>query len=246
MGLGKPNLRLGQFVVPFGNLAYYETHTRPLQSLYPESLGIRIDRGASLEGFLGDCDYWLAVVGGNGARSDNGGGTAWIGRAARRFDLSAGALVAGASVLWGKDMPRFSVLADPFMDEEMRMEEMPLLDFTDKTRVGFDAEFSAGRDVFRAEMVLGRDSDGPANGQFVQWERALTDRLDISAQAARWEQEGGRKVRLGGSARYRIVPDRVSIGAALERTFAYTPEMDEAGTVATLQLIFEWPGFLKK
>jgi hypothetical protein len=54
LGLGKPNIRIGQFVVPFGNLTYYETHTRPIQSLFPESLGIRIQRGVSVEGLLGD------------------------------------------------------------------------------------------------------------------------------------------------------------------------------------------------
>ncbi|HOF89740.1 MAG TPA: hypothetical protein PLZ36_16805, partial [Armatimonadota bacterium] len=199
-GLGKPNLRVGQFVAPFGNLPYYETHTRPLQSLYPNSLGVRIDRGVSLDGFAGDYDYGVAAMGGNGARGDNNDSPVVLGRVARRYDLPGGALTAGVSALYGTDMPRFSTLVDPVMGEALA--GMPLsasLDFTDKTRVALDAEYSAGPHLWRAELVGGRDSDGGVNGQFLQWNRALSDRDEFTAQAARWEQPGGHRLRVGAS-----------------------------------------------
>ena len=137
MGLGKPNVRVGQFVAPFGNLTSYETHTRMLQSLYPQSLGVRIDRGVSVEGFTGNYDYWIAGMSGNGPRRDNNNSPIILGKVARRYDLAnGGTLTAGVSGLVGKEMPRFSPLVDPVMEEEMM--DMPLehsVSFTNKTRL---------------------------------------------------------------------------------------------------------------
>jgi hypothetical protein len=242
-GLGKPNLRVGQFVVPFGNLTYYETHTRPIQSLYPQSLGLRIDRGVSLEGIAGDTDYWLSVVGGNGARGDNNDSPAVIGRAARRLDLPGGTLTAGVSALYGTDLPRFSPLVDPMMDEDMS--GMPMVDFTDKTRIGLDAEYATGPTVWRAELVGGRDGDGHVNGQFLQWNRALNDRQEVSAQVARWEQPDGRRLRVGAAFSHQP-NDLTTLRASVERSLGHTPLEDRNETMVSLQVLREFPGLVKK
>ncbi|OPZ88234.1 MAG: hypothetical protein BWY76_00049 [bacterium ADurb.Bin429] len=241
-GLGKPNLRMGQFVAPFGNLPYYETHTRPLQSLYPNSLGVRIDRGVSLEGFAGDYDYWVAAVGGNGARSDNNDSPTVLGRVARRYDLLNGTLTAGVSALYGTDMPRFSTLVDPVMGTALP--GMPLsasLDFTDKTRVALDAEYSAGQDIWRAELVAGRDSDGGVNGQFLQWNRALTEKNEVTAQVARWEQPGGNRLRVGASFGHRL-DDYTLVRLTAERSQGHVPGTDHNETMVAVQLTRDFPG----
>ena len=201
LGLGRPNIRVGQFVVPFGNLTSYETHTRPLQTLYAHSLGVRIDRGVSVEGMSGAYDWWLALVGGNGPRGDNDGRPAFVARAARRLILPSGARVSiGFSAMSGSSMPRFATGIDPTMEHgDMGMSAHDLVHFTDKTRLGFDAEVEMGQDVWRAEMVTGRDSDGGVNGQFVQWNRALTAGSEITAQIARWHQPAGTRLALGAS-----------------------------------------------
>ncbi|MDD3926429.1 MAG: hypothetical protein PHT33_07210 [bacterium] len=247
MGLGKPNIRFGQFVVPFGNLAYYETHTRPLQTLYPQSLGVRIDRGVSVEGFKGDYDYWMAAMGGNGVRNDNNGKPIAAGRIARRFDLAnGGILTAGVSGLYGKDMPRFSTLVDPVMEEAIM--DMPLdhsLTFTDKTRLGLDMEYSAGRDTWRAEVIGGRDSDGSVNGQFLQWNRALNEKNEITTQLARWEQPGGSRLRLG-AAYGRKINDDTTIRIAAERSLGRIPGEDRNGTTVMLQFTREFSSLFGK
>jgi hypothetical protein len=242
-GLGRPNLRVGQFVVPFGNLPYYETHTRPLQSLYEQSLGIRIDRGASLEGIAGANDYWVALVGGNGARSDNNDSPVALARLGRRLDLPGGTLNAGVSALYGTAMPRFSPLVDPMMDEDMP--GMSMVDFTTKTRLGVDAEYTTGPTVWRAELVGGRDGDGGVNGQFLQWNRALNERQEVSLQAARWEQPTGHRLRLGAGVSHK--PDDVTtLRASVERAFGHTPAEDRNETMVSLQLLREFPGLVKK
>jgi hypothetical protein len=258
-GLGLPSLRFGQFVVPFGNLVSYETHTRPLQSLYPQSLGVRIDRGVSLEGLAGPYDFWLAAVGGNGPRSDNDSSPALTARLSRRHDLSFGTLTWGLSGLHGRGMPRFGVLDDPMMEAahaapppshpepdmaggettEGGMEEHPPssgpLDFTDKTRGALDAEVSLGRSLWRLEVVAGRDGDGPVNGQFLAWDFALTDRVELSLQGVRWEQPRGRQVRAGAAAAWRI-SDMLLARLSAERRFGYTPSEENAVTTASLQI----------
>jgi hypothetical protein len=200
-GLGRPSVRFGQFVVPFGNLPSYETHTRPLQSLYPQSLGIRIDRGVSIEGIAGPYDYSFAIMGGNGARADNDGRPMVAARAARRLDgVAGGRLTVGASLLRGTAMPRFSPGLDPVMDSGMA--DIPadhLLSFTDKTRFGLDAELEAGRDTWRLEAIGGRDSDGSVNGQFVHWSRALATGAELTLQAGRWNQPIGARTMFGAS-----------------------------------------------
>ncbi|MHB9023107.1 MAG: hypothetical protein ACYC7E_02895 [Armatimonadota bacterium] len=246
LGLGKPNIRFGQFVAPFGNLPYYETHTRPLQTLYPESLGIRIDRGVSVEGFKGDYDYWVAAMGGNGARSDNNDTPIVLGRVARRFDMPNGILTIGASALYGQDMPRFSTLVDPVMGEALP--GMPLsqsLDFTNKTRLGLDAEYSVGQDLWRAELIAGRDSDGSVNGQFLQWNRALNEKDEVTAQLARWEQPGGTRLRLGASVG-RKLDEYTIIRATAERSLGRVPGENRNETMLSLQLARDFTGLFGK
>ncbi len=245
-GLGKPNLRFGQFVVPFGNLTYYETHTRPLQSLYAQSLGIRIDRGVSLEGFKGNYDYWLALVGGNGPRHDNNHSPVLIGKLQRRYDLPSGILTTGASVLYGSKLPRFSPVVDPVMDDTegptMMMDgmELPVLDFVNKFRLGLDGEYSAGPTLYRAELVGGRDSDGSVNGQFLQWNLALDETREVSAQVARWDQPTGTRTRLGASFSKKL-DTLTTLRLSAEQSHGRTPMENRNETMISLQYLREFP-----
>jgi hypothetical protein len=118
---------------------------------------------------------------------------------ARRFDLSSGILSGGISALYGRHLPRFSSLLDPLMDEAFK--DMPLsysVILTNKVRIGFDAEYTRQKDLLRGELVVGSDSDGPVNGQFFQWNHNLSEKDEVTAQVARWDQPSGTRVRVGG------------------------------------------------
>lgn len=100
-------------------------------------------------------------------------------------------------------MPRFSTLVDPVMEEALM--DMPLsysLSFTDKLRIGMDAEYAIGQDTWRAELIGGRDSDGKVNGQFLQWNRDLNEKNEVTTQVARWEQPTGNRLMIGASYGY--------------------------------------------
>ena len=65
-GVDKPKLKVGQFIVPFGTLAEYDTHALVLQTPYARTLGIRLDQGFALEGFRGELDYQFSLTRGDG------------------------------------------------------------------------------------------------------------------------------------------------------------------------------------
>ncbi|HSV75159.1 MAG TPA: hypothetical protein VLH79_15480 [Chthonomonadales bacterium] len=246
LGLGRPNIRVGQFVVPFGNLPVYETHTRPLQTLYAHSLGVRIDRGVSIEGMAGAYDYWLAVMGGNGARGDNDGRPMFVARAARRFELPGGGrLTAGVSGLRGDSMPRFVTGVDPTMAHGgMHMPLHHILDFTDKARWALDGEFELMQDTWRAELVAGRDTDGEVDGQFLQWNRALAGGAELTAQVARWSQPGGVRLAMGASLGREIEPNttvRVAVTTARGRMHGAT----RRETTLVLQIARDFPRLIR-
>jgi len=241
-GFGRPNLRLGQFVVPFGNLTHYETHTFPLQSLYPESLGLRIDRGASLEGYAGEWDWWLALTGGNGPRADNDRQPIMVARAARTHQTAGGALTLGLSGLLGRQMPRFSPLVDPLMDHDGGEHggHAPALEFANKRRLALDLEYVAGLDLWRGEVVLGKDGDGPARGGFAQWGRALGEGREVTLQAAGWQQPSGRRMRLGAAYGLELDPT-TTLRLAAERRAGRTDTGSARDTVVWLQVLRELP-----
>jgi len=73
LGIGRPKVKLCQYVVPFGTLAEYDTHGIVLQTPYARTLGIRLDRGIAVEGSSSGYDYWLSLSGGDGRGSFRGG-----------------------------------------------------------------------------------------------------------------------------------------------------------------------------
>lgn len=64
--LGHVNLWLGRYILPFGLLANYDTERLLVQSLDPQSLGIKLDLGAQVLGYFGPLDYAVSVSQGTG------------------------------------------------------------------------------------------------------------------------------------------------------------------------------------
>lgn len=190
-GVGKPVVRAGQFVLPFGNLTDYETHTRILQTLYPRSLGLRLDRGVSVEGPVEKFDFWLAAMNGNGPRGDNNSNKVVVLKVAREWETAAGPLRVGLSVASGR-MPVF-----PSMEHDMPMDVEPL-GFPRKFRVAMDSESYVGLTGVRSEWVWGCDAGlGSVDGQYLLLERPLSYRQEVACQLDRWHQFDGTSYGLG-------------------------------------------------
>ncbi len=182
-------MKVGQFVIPFGTLADYETHTRVFQSLYANSLGIRIDPGVEVDGYLGDAEYQISVTNGNGPfRSDIDGNKVVVARIVKTLQVGEDDLKVGLSALTGR-LPVFSLVGDPLMDGtsaalvNLRTSEAvgqnDRAGFAEKTRYAVDIEYYRGIDLIRAEFVAGEDDGRSANGQWIQVEHPLSYKTSL-------------------------------------------------------------------
>lgn len=217
--IGRPTVKLGQFVIPFGNLADYETHTKVFQSLYANSLGIRIDPGIEVDGYLGNAEYQVAITNGNGPfRSDLDGNKVVTARISKKFQVGENDLRIGVSALKGR-LPVFSLLSDPLMDGRNAMlvnletaEAVGQNDrsgFADKTRYGADVEYYRGIDLIRGEYVVGSDDGRRANGQWVQVEHPLNYKTSLIGMFERWHQSTGSFTGWGIGIEHKVRDNRI-------------------------------------
>lgn len=200
LGVGKPKVKVGQFVVPFGTLAEYDTHVLVLQTPYARTLGIRLDRGVALEGFLGDgdWDYWLSATSGSGRNRHNGSYAANL-RLAREWEIGDDFVRVGFSYLEGNNMPTFPTNPMPL---PMGMDQM--VTFKDKRRLAVDVDWLRGIDNIRAELVLGQDDGTWVDGQWLYYNHPFSYDTDLTLQADRWRQEDGTSYGLGAEMHHRL------------------------------------------
>ncbi|MBI3944479.1 MAG: hypothetical protein HY321_01020 [Armatimonadetes bacterium] len=232
--LGEPTLKVGQFVIPFGNLVNYETHTRPVQTLYRYSLGVRIDPGAELEGFLNkDTEFQLAVTTGNGSfRKDNNANKVVTARVSRTFELGDNELRLGVSALRGK-LPVFSLMSDPVMGSG------EVLEFSMKNRVGLDAEYYRGPYLVRAELVGGDDNGRGAYGHWVQLSVPLSYKTSIDVGTERWKQFSGKLSGNWIGIEHKLTDNRI-LRLALQSADASEGAHPMSMTMITGQLLVEF------
>lgn len=248
--IGQPSYKLGQFVIPFGNLADYETHTRILQTLYPYSLGIRIDRGLQIDGFLGrDTEFALSATTGNGpGRGRNDGSYAFVARAARRMMVGDDDVKIGFSTLRGR-LPVFSVMSDPLMDGReamlqdvttgMTVPQSDPMGFADKTRYAVDVEYYRGIDLVRAEAVIGTDNGKSVGGYWLQIEHPFNYKTSLAGLFGRWNQAHGNWRNIGVGLEHKLQDARI-LRLALERRRASDMGMSMNMNMATLQYLTEF------
>jgi hypothetical protein len=182
--LGAPTAKVGQFVVPFSNLTSYDVHSRLIQSLYRYSLGVRIDPGVEVEGYLGrETEWQLAVTTGSGPyRLDRDETPLVTGRVSRKLERDGNTVKLGLSAAGGT-LPVYSVRHDP-----VSVEGSPVLGWTNKRRLAVDAEIERGVDLFRLEGVVGTDAGHTASGAWLGWTRPLDARNTVEAAAETWHQ----------------------------------------------------------
>ncbi len=240
LGAGQPALKAGQFIVPFGTLAEYDTHGIPLQTPYARTLGIRLDRGVELEGAAGEWDWWTSLTTGDG-RERHDGGWAATARAARDYEVGQDIVRVGASALVGEQMPVFPTNA---MALPMGMDDR--VAHRDKWRVALDLDWLRGIDNIRGEFVAGEDDGEFVNGQWLYYEHPFSYDSVLSFQGDRWSQPDGTSYGLGAQYHYRL-DDWSGMRFAAEKRWADRkgmPDMDSE--LFTIQYYRDWawaPGF---
>lgn len=190
-GLGKPTVKLGQQVIPFGQLAEYDTHSQIIQNLYAKSLGLRIDTGVSVYGIWGDLDYWFMISNGTGPnRMDNDNNKLLSARIAKTVPVGISDLRIGLSALHG-NLPHYMIGKDVYQD----MMGMPMENFKEtKTRFALDAELSTGPLLLRGEFVTGTNKlntgsgikEGTAIGYYTEARYPLNSNAELLAKFDYW------------------------------------------------------------
>ena len=238
LGLDRPAVKVGQFTVPFGTLAEYDTHPIPLQTPYARTLGIRIDRGVSLEGRQGDWDWWASLTTGDG-RERHDGGWAATARAARDFEVGQDIIRAGVSGLVGEEIPVFPTNA---MSMPMGLDDE--VEHVDKWRMALDLDWLRGIDNIRGEFVAGQDNGRLVNGQWIYYEHPFSYDSSVALQADRWDQGDGTSLGIGAQYHHRL-DDWSGIRLAAEHRWADTDAMPMSGMsdssdLFTIQYYRDW------
>lgn len=187
-GLGRRNVRLGRYILPFGILNYYDTERLPLHTLDPVSLGIKTDLGASVFGFVGPLDYILSV--------SNGAGRLWE-------DPDDNKAITGRLGLnWSGTKFGLSYL-NGLIVSHAENEDVGIPVYME--RAALDIEQLAGVALLRGELVLGRDGSQTVAGGYFGLDYALSPQFEVNAKYALWNSS--RAVHFPGiGLSYAIVP----------------------------------------
>lgn len=219
--LGRWNIRAGHYILPFGLLSDYDTERIVLRTLEPLSLGIKLDTGVELLGYLGSFDYAVSVSEGVGRNRftdvDNDKVvTARLGWQGEEINIGLSTLI--GRVLTEKN----SVISDDLGSNR----------FYEK-RIGLDAARFAGPLVLRGELLLGEDNDMKVGGALLKADYALTPKLELNLKTAYWQREGKRNF-AGVGFSYEMAKG-LFLRIANEYQFG-----KEDKNVATLQTYFEF------
>ncbi len=150
IGIGKPSIKIGQQVIPFGLLAWYDTHGRVFQNPYAFTIGERIDAGISAQGLIGPVDYWYMISNGSGPNiMDQNNNKVQTIRIAYTNNSNWYDLIAGLSLLRGI-LPNFS--DDPFRNMMAEPDSLIM-----KNRVAIDGKFSNPYFELIGELIIGTD-----------------------------------------------------------------------------------------
>jgi len=219
--LGKWNVRAGEYLLPFGLLATYDTERLILQGLEKTSLGIRQDTGVEAFGRYGSWDYALSVSDG---LSDQ-----------RFIDSRANPVVtARVAYVQGDAQIGFSTLVG-------RVLLGPEFGFTqpdaNERRFAVDATKAFGPLTLRAEAVGGTNNGRGVGGGVLLGDYALTPKLELNTRYAYWNtQNTGHEPGLGLTYRLRQ-------GLFLRTAGTYQSGRDEHYGF-TVQLYYEFSKFL--
>lgn len=182
--LGKWNIRMGHYILPFGLLSDYDTERLLLQTIEHLNLGIKLDTWIELLGFLGDFDYAISLSQGVGRN--------------RLTDVDSNKLVIGKIGWRGEDLTiGLSGLIGKVLTEENSTIRNDIgSNSLYKKRLGIDLTKYSGPLILRGEISIGEDNSQIVEGGLLKADYALTPKLETNLKYAHWQREAPTKVGL--------------------------------------------------
>lgn len=200
--LGKWNVRVGRYLVPFGLHAYYDTERALLAAHEGEALGTKLTQGIELLGYVGPFDYAVSVNRSPWSGIIPVGRIGWQGEDVRL----------GLSYLFGR-LPSFADRESAFLDELV-----PGARPIDKHRVAVDYEHVLGPLTLRLEPVAGADQGTGVLGGYAEAAYALSPRWELATNVAELHSVlVGDRWRSGVSLGFRLLPTVFIRAAYLHR-----------------------------
>ncbi len=162
--MGKWNLTLGRFGLPFGLLTDFTTSRLLFESLTPHMIGMDVDSGLMLSGVLGDVEYGLAATQGYGGHMtpDLEGPEVYSGRIGMTFGDSGDVRI-GLSALDGK------IRSEHHRDHGI-----------DRRIVSADMTIQPGWWTARVEVQAGEIDGHSTRGAFAMTDLAVLPDLDLT------------------------------------------------------------------
>lgn len=176
--LGKWNIRAGHYILPFGLLANYDTERLVLQILESLNLGIKLDAGIQLLGYVGDFDYAVSLSQGVGRNS--------------LTDVDNDKLVTARIGWQGEDISigLSGLIGEVLTEEESTIrKEVGSKNFYGK-RLGLDLTKYMGPLIFRGELSVGEDNNETVGGCLLKADYALTPKFELHLKYAHWQRKG--------------------------------------------------------
>lgn len=219
--LGKWNIRAGHYILPFGLLSDFDSERLVLRTLEPLSLGIKLDTGVELLGYIKDLDYAVSISQGVGRN--------------RLTDVDNDKLVTARIGWQGEDINvGLSGLIGNVLTEKDSIirEDLGTNNFYAK-RLGVDITRHAGPLILRSEFIIGEDGDETVRGGLAKADYALTSKLELNLKYAYWQRNGDRNF-VGAGFSYELQKG-LFFRIGNEHEFG-----KESKNVATVQTYFEF------
>ncbi len=174
-------VRAGQFVLPFGLAAVYDTSLQPFPVLAEKSVGLRIDNGVMVEGDYGPFHYAGSLTSGGGPNRIERGGIL-AARLERHFLTQSGRIQIGGSMLTGR-LPETtpSTLLPPSGTSPSGMPTVR------KTRFSAEVQYGVANVTARGELVFGADDHRPVFGYFGDGRLAVSPTAQAVVVVKRWD-----------------------------------------------------------
>lgn len=182
-------VKIGQFALPVGLMATYDTHQEILQSLYPIAIGERTDWGAAVSGrFYGVLDYNFAITSGTGPGNFYSVPDRVVAfRLGRLFVTQYGTFNLGGSLLGGRlPVTEINPLTGfpPELAPSGKLD--PVYGYEEKTRVIGDGQWTYRNITARGEAMYGYDTNNSAAGAFLENEYRFAPGLSAILADTYW------------------------------------------------------------
>lgn len=178
--LGRWNLILGRYLLPFGLLPNYSTKRLLIESLEYETIGIRSDQGFKLSGMIKDFDYAISLSQGVGVRKWTDIDNDWLITTRVGYQgVDFEDLRVGLSGLLGRVLP----------DKMHSIGHNPAY----KKLLALDLIKYYSLWVLRAELTFGEEENKRLNGIFTGVDYALFPRTDLNLGYTHLNRGGDKK-----------------------------------------------------